>query len=127
MAYSPVTDQTCSGESHKTKARVCLSPEGSGLAFGKHYAGDNNLKHPYISPLFGDLEGLPPLLIYVGEDEVLRDDSILFAEKVEEAGVDITLRVGEGLFHCYPAMSPYFPEAREAMEEICTFIVEHIE
>ncbi|MFP4016853.1 MAG: alpha/beta hydrolase [Halanaerobiales bacterium] len=126
VAYSPVTDHTCSGESHVIKAKVCLSPEGAGLAFGKHYAGDNDLKLPYISPLFGDLKGLPPILIYVGGDEALRDDSIIFAEKAEKVGVDVTLRVGEGLFHCYPAMSPLFPEAKDAMEEICKFINEHI-
>jgi len=126
VAYSPVTDHTCSGESHLSKAKVCLSPEGAGLAFGKHYAGDNKLDLPYISPLFGDLKGLPPTLIFVGEDETLRDDSILFAEKAKKAGVDVTLRVGEGLFHCYPAMSPMFPEAKKALEEICDFINEHI-
>lgn len=127
VAYSPVTDHTCSGKSHKTKAKVCLSPEGMGLALGKHYAGGKDLKLPYISPLFGDLEGLPPTLIYVGEDETLRDDSIFFAEKAKKAGVNITLNVGEDLFHCYPAMSPMFPEAKKAIEKICDFINEHIQ
>ena len=68
------------------------------------------------------MHGLPPLLIYVGRDETLLDDSIRFAEKAKAAGVEVKLNVGEGLFHCYPAVAPLFPEARQAMEEICTFI-----
>lgn len=126
VALSPFTDFKLTGESHITKAKVCLSPEGTAKAFGKHYAGDHDLDLPYISPLYGDLHGLPPILIYAGEDETLRDDSIMFAEKAKKAGVDVTLRVGKGLFHCYPAMAPLFPEAKHALEHICTFINRHI-
>lgn len=122
VAYSPVTDHTCTSESYQTKRKVCLAPEGMGVAAAKHYAGDKDLKLPYISPLYGDLHGLPPLLIYVGEDETLRDDSIRFAKKAQAAGVNVKLHVGEGLFHCYPAMAPLFPEAQQAMDDICRFI-----
>ncbi|MGE5422538.1 MAG: alpha/beta hydrolase [Ignavibacteriales bacterium] len=122
VAYSPVTDYACTGESYQTKARVCLSPRGMGPAFGKLYAGGADLTLPYISPLYGDLQGLPRLLIFVGEDETLLDDSIRFAYKAKAAGVDVTLNVGKGLFHCYPAMAPLFPEATEAMAEICAFL-----
>lgn len=122
VAYSPATDFKCTGESHQTKMNVCLSPPGSALAFGKHYAGDSDPGHPYISPLYGDLHGFPPLLIFTGGEETLRDDAIRLAEKAEQSGVEVTLRVGEGLFHCYPALAPLFPEATRAMKEICTFI-----
>jgi epsilon-lactone hydrolase len=127
VAYSPVTDFLCTGESYRTKVKVCLSPEGMAQALAKHYAGDQDPALPYISPLYGDLHGLPPLLIYAGGDETLRDDSIMFAEKAKKAGVDVTLKVGEGMFHCYPAMAPLFPEAKQAMEEICNFIKTHVE
>lgn len=126
IPYSPVTDHTCSGESYRTKARVCLSPAGMGPACAKHYAGDHDPALPYISPLYGDLHGLPPLLIYVGGDETLLDDSVRFSDKAKAAGIDVRLQVGEGLFHCYPAMSPLFPEARQAMDDICTFINNHL-
>lgn len=122
VAYSPVTDFKCTGESHRTKAKVCLSPEGMTAALAKHYAGNKDLELPYISPLYGNLQGLPPLLIYAGEEEILCDDSIQFAAKAKDAGVDITLRIGKGMFHCYPAVAPLFPEATEAMNEICNFI-----
>lgn len=125
-ALSPWTDCKCTGESYRTKAKVCISPEGTAPAFAKHYAGDNDPGLPYISPLYGDLHGLPPMLIYAGGDETLRDDSIRFAEKAKKAGVDVILKVGEGMFHCYPACAPLFPEARQAMDEICVFIKTHI-
>jgi monoterpene epsilon-lactone hydrolase len=126
VALSPVTDFKITGESHITKAKVCLSPEGTAEAFGKHYSGEYDVDLPYISPLYGELKGLPPTLIYVGEDETLRDDSIMFADKAKKAGVDVALRVGEGLFHCYPAMAPLFPEANQALKEIKRFINTHI-
>lgn len=125
VAYSPVTDFTCSGDSYRTKAKICLSPEGMATALAKHYAGDEELDLPYISPLHGDPQGLPPLLIYAGEDETLCDDSIRFAAKAKTAGVNVTLKIGEGMFHCYPAMAPLFPEAAQAMKEICAFIKTH--
>jgi epsilon-lactone hydrolase len=123
---SPWTDLKCTGESYRTKAKVCLSPEGTWTAFSRHYVADNDPCLPWISPLYGDLHGLPPILIHVGEDEILCDDSIRFAEKAKEAGVDVTLRVGEGMFHCYPVCAPLFPEATAAMEEICNFIRTHL-
>ena len=58
--------------------------------------------------------------------EILLDDSLNFAKKAKAAGVDITLLVGEGMCHCYPAFGNLFPEARNAMNEICSFIKEHI-
>lgn len=126
VAYSPVTDFKCTGESHRTKLKVCLSPEGMAPALAKHYAGDNDLALPYISPLYGDLHGLPPLLLFAGEDETLCDDAIRFAEKAKSAGVDVTLRIGEGMFHCYPATAPLIPEATQALKEICSFIYKFI-
>ncbi len=126
VAYSPITDFTCSGESHQTKINVCLSPIGMAPALAKHYAGDQDFTLPTISPLFGDLQGLPPLLIYAGEDETLRDDAIRFGEKAKAAGVDITLQIGEGMFHCYPVTAPLFPEATKAFEEICAFVQERV-
>ena len=122
VALSPVTDLGCTGESHRTKVNVCLSPPGMAQAIAKHYAGDNGSKIPYASPLGAELCGLPPLLIYAGEDEILRDDASAFVQKAKAAGVDATLRIGEGMFHCYPAVAPLFPEAAQAMQEICGFI-----
>lgn len=120
---SPWTDLKCSGNSYTRQDP--LAPEGSWKIFGKYYAGANNPSLPLISPLYGDLTGLPPLLIYVGENESMLDDATQFAEKARNAGVNTILHVGEGMVHCYPAFSPLFPEAREAMEDICGFVRIH--
>jgi len=122
VALSPYTDLSCSGESHRTNLKKCLAPEGTAQAFAKHYAGDAALHDPYVSPLYGDLRGLPRMLIFCGSNETLRDDSVRYAKKANEAGVDVTLRVGQGLFHCYPATAPLFPEATAAMKEISEFL-----
>ncbi len=122
VAMSPWTDLTLSGETHNTKKNVCLSPIGCAEAASLAYIGDNEAGNPYISPLWGDLSNLPPLYINVGSEETLTDDSIRFAEKAEQNGVDVTLSVGKGLFHCYPLCTPMFPEATEEINNIFNFI-----
>lgn len=117
---SPWTDLKCNGNSYTRKDP--LAPEGSWLVYSKYYAGESDPTLPLISPLYGDLAGLPPLLISVGEDESMLDDSVQFAEKARIAGVDVKLHVGKGMVHCYPALSPLFPEAKEALERICAFL-----
>lgn len=126
VAVSPWTDLKLTGESRRTKAKVCLAPTGMAEVCAKYYAGDNDPSLPLISPLYGDLHGLPPLLIQVGGDETMLDDSTRFAEKAKRAGVDVTLTVVEGMMHCFPLLPPFIPEARKAMEEMCNFIKIHI-
>ncbi|KAF0218432.1 MAG: Alpha/beta hydrolase fold-3 domain [Geobacteraceae bacterium] len=126
VTLSPWTDVKNTGESLRTNARLCLAPANSWVACSKHYAGNNDPGLPYISPLYGDLRGLPPILIHVGGHETLLSDSTRFAEKAKAAGTDVTLKIGEGLFHCYPACAPLFPEATQAMDEICAFIKTHV-
>jgi monoterpene epsilon-lactone hydrolase len=122
VALSPWTDLAGTGESLKSNEQKCLAPIGSWLACRRHYAAGQDPHLPYLSPLYGDLSGLPPLLIYAGGDETLLDDSVRFAQKVRQAGVDARLEVGHGMCHCYPACSPLFPEAKRAMQDICAFI-----
>jgi acetyl esterase/lipase len=125
VAMSPYTDLLLTGESHVTRRDACLSPYDMARVCSKYYYGDNDPKNPYISPLYGTLENLPPLHISVGDDETMRDDSIRFASKASDAGVDVTLRVEDGMVHCYPLMAPMFPEATRALEEICMFVQKH--
>jgi monoterpene epsilon-lactone hydrolase len=127
VALSPWTDLKCTGESYRTKTKVdSLTWPESWTIFSKYYVGENDPGNPWISPLYGDLQELPSLLIYVGEDEVLLDDSTRFAKKAKDAGVDVTLKVGKGMFHCFPVCAPLFPEAKQAMDEICAFIKGHV-
>jgi len=114
VAISPVTDHTCSSESYRTKAQVCLSPAGEWDRPAPVCTRETGTcACRYISRSTGDLQGLPPAALYAGGDETLRDDSVDFAAKAQAAGVELRLQIGEGLFHCYPAMAPLFPEARQ--------------
>lgn len=127
VALSPWTDLTCSGATYRTNARVCLAPPGMSAVCSQYYVGKNDPRLPWISPLYGDLHGLPPIHICVGGDETMLDDSIAYAEKAKAAGVDVTLKVWDGMFHCFPLMAPLFPEATQALNEICTFIQFHLD
>ena len=126
VAISPWTDLTCSSESYKTKNKVSVAPLNSWIVFSKYYVGDHSPNLPLVSPLFGNLEGLPPIFINSGEDDELFEDGEKFSVKARKAGVNITFRAGKGMVHCYPLLTPYFKEATEALQEICTFINEHI-
>lgn len=125
VAISPWTDLTCSGDSYVTKNKASLAPMNSWLVFSKHYAANNDLMNPYISPLYGNLKGLPSLFINSGTDDELYDDGRLFYERALEQGVDISFRSGTQMVHCYPLFSPAFKEAKDAMDEICSFIAMH--
>jgi acetyl esterase/lipase len=127
VAISPWTDLTCSSESYKTKSTVSVAPMNSWYVFSKYYIGDHPANLPLISPLFGDLHGLPPMFINSGEDDELFEDGKKFSVKAKKAGVDITFRAGKGMVHCYPLLAPFFKEATEAMREICDFIKRHLE
>ena len=122
VALSPWTDLKLTGDSYRTKKNVCISPEGMNVVCSKYYYGDHDPEDPYISPLYGDLHGLPPLFISVGTYETMLDDSTRFADKAQKAGVEVTLRVDEKMVHCYPLLAPMFPEATRAMDEISKFI-----
>ena len=126
VAISPWTDLTCSSDSYRTKNKVSLAPLNSWTVFSKYYIGDNEPTNPLISPLFGDLKGLPPILINSGVDDELFDDGEKFYFKAKRAGVDITFRPGIGMVHCYPLLAPMFKEATEAMDEIVGFIRRHL-
>lgn len=126
VAISPWTDLSCSGESYNTKNKVSLAPLNSWNVFSRFYTGNNDLRNPYISPLFGHLNGLPPLFINAGNSDELFDDALAFYEKAKQQNVDISFREGHKMVHCYPLLSPLFPEATEAMNEIIVFIQKHL-
>jgi len=126
VAISPWTDLSCSSESYSTKNKVSAAPLNSWTVFSKYYAGDKDVTSPFISPLFGDLKGLPPIFINSAVDDELFEDGEKFYLKARKAGVDITFRAGTGMVHCYPLLAPMFQEATEAMDEIVDFIKSHL-
>lgn len=122
---SPWTDLMLTGKSYKTNVNKCLSPKGSAENASQFYAGETDKRNPFVSPLYGDLKGLPPLHISAGGNEILLDDSIQFAQKARVAGVEVTLRVDKGMCHCYPAFGNLFRESKFALDEICNFLKFH--
>jgi acetyl esterase/lipase len=126
VALSPWLDLTCTSASYTTNAWRDISTPGSWFTWNSYYVGGNDPRNPWISPVYGDLHGLPPFLIEVGDHEIMLDDSIRFAEKAKAAGVDATIRVWEGMVHCFPILAPMFPEATQAWDEIISYIKTHL-
>ena len=87
-----------------------------GASIGTALAGADP-RHPHASPLYADLRGLPPLLIHVGDAEVILDDSTRLAAKASEAGVEVSLEIWDEMPHVFPAFAG-LPEADQAIEHI---------
>ena len=120
FAISPATDFLATGNSFKTKTKDTLAGTLSPLI--EIYAPGQNLKNPYISPLYGNYKNFPPLFIQAGSEEVLVSDSLMLAEKAGEAGVDITLRIWKGMEHAFAMALGNYPEADAGMLEIAAFL-----
>jgi monoterpene epsilon-lactone hydrolase len=119
---SPTVDLTSSGAS--MTERVDQDPFSTPALLrqlASDYLAGADPKTPLASPLFASLSGLPPLLILVGTADLLLSDSERLAAAATEAGVDVTLEMGEGLPHVYPIMLGT-PEAAEGTEQIGKFL-----
>lgn len=90
------------------------------------YFGKHNFDDPLISPLYGDYRGFPPLMITIGTNEIHLDDGLALAEKAKASGVDVELDIWENMVHAFVIMSSLFPEAKQAMTNICQFIKKHL-
>jgi epsilon-lactone hydrolase len=121
FAISPVTDLRCKANSFRTNAKKDIAPQGSWDVWTAYYIGNNDPTLPLLSPQMGNFEGLPPLFICVGTHEIHLDDCCNVARKAEEQGVEVTLRKWPKMIHAFPVLSPWFPEAKLALAEICTF------
>lgn len=121
VLLSPWTDLTASGESVRTRAQADPMIDGDVLVpMADLYRGDVDASTPGVSPLFGDLEGLAPMLIQVGDLEVLLDDSTRLAERASTAGVDVSIDVFDGAFHVFQH-NPALPESAQALDAIAGF------
>jgi acetyl esterase/lipase len=127
VSISPATDLTCQADSFRTNAKKDIAPFGSWTIWTGWYIGNNDPHDPWLSPLMADLAGLPPIMIQVGTNEIHLDDSRNFAEKAKESGVAVTLRIWDGMIHAFPLLSPMFPEARNAMNEIGDYVRNHLQ
>jgi monoterpene epsilon-lactone hydrolase len=123
VCLSPWTDLTLSGASIDATAEIdpIVSRAMLENMAGAYLMGDDPRT---ASPLFTDHTGFPPTLVLVGASEALLDDATQFADKAREAGVDVTLLVADEMYHLWPVMSSFLPEAREAVERIGRFVRE---
>lgn len=121
---SPWTDLAATGRSLVTNEELDPMLSGKVAAqLARLYYGTASPRDPLVSPLYGDLIGLPPLLIYVSDTEVLLDDSTRLAERAQKHGVKVDLRIRHNLPHVWPVFVAFkLPEARQTIGEIAEFI-----
>jgi len=123
VALSPWADLTLAGGSLRSNADAdpMLDPDNMpGLV--RNYCAGAEPHDPYISPIYGDPAGLPPTLIQVGSDEILRDDAVRMAEKMRAAGCAIELEVWEKMPHVWHLYARIIPEGRRAVARIGEFL-----
>ncbi len=127
VPISPWVDMEVSfGESLVRNEGIDLAPVEPLRLGSAAYAGAENLRNPLASPLHGDLSGLPPLLVQVGTREVLLDEGVEIARLVESAGGDVTLQRWEDMIHVWHWYASIFPEARDAIEALGSWIAAHV-
>jgi acetyl esterase/lipase len=123
VCLSPWTDMEGIGESARTRAAADPMIDGAHLADGaKLYLGGADPRSPLAAPLYADLSGLPPMLIHVGDAEVLLDDSTRLAERAKAAGVDVTLEVWDHMIHVWQFFAAILPEGQQAIDRIGAFV-----
>ncbi|ADG07591.1 alpha/beta hydrolase [Kyrpidia tusciae] len=88
------------------------------------YVGENRADNPYISPIYGEYAGFPAMLMQVGGDEMLLNDTVKVAQKAEAAGVSVRQTTYPGMFHDFQLLFPKLPDANKAWNEVETFIKE---
>ena len=126
VCISPWTDLSLSQVSLGSNGQKFQYPDPDWLKLTAHYyADDHDPKTPLISPVYANLQGLPPMLIQVGRDEVLLSDSRRFEERSRDAGVKVTLTVWDALWHVWHIFGQ-LPETRRALEEIATFVEDNL-
>jgi epsilon-lactone hydrolase len=123
--FSPWTDLACTGESLKlNRERDPMQATDCLEMLARTYVGQADPRLPFLSPLYGDLTGLPPLLIFVGDTEVLLDDSKRLADRAQSQGVSSKLRIYADVPHAWPLLSAILPQGREAVDEAAVFLQE---
>ncbi len=103
-------------------------PTHDGLldAMARVYAGKEDLKHPLISPLYGDFKGFPPAILVTGTRDLLLSDTVRVHRKLRQAGVEAQLHVFEGLSHAEYIGLYNAPESKDAWTEIAGFFARHL-
>jgi len=123
VLLAPATDLSLSDESYFTNGETDLILADLGIYWWLGcYTTGADVKDPYVSPLYGGPEGLPPLLFQVSTNEMLYSDTTRFVEKAQKAGVDITLQTWNDTVHVFQFYDPeLLPEGKAALDNIGVF------
>ena len=126
IGLSPWTDLTVTSDSRRRFAKTDpMLNRSAADYYVDWYLGNVDRHHPYASPVFGDATGLPPCLIQVGDDEMLRDDATNMTERLRAAGGTVELELWPRMPHVWQIMARIIPEGREAIERIGRFVRRH--
>jgi acetyl esterase/lipase len=102
-----------------------LLPDKAIRTYTESYVARHDSHDPLVSPVFGDWRGLPPLLVHVGEDEILRSDAVRVEELAKAAGVDVRLEVYPRMWHVWQ-MFLELPQAVQSLDDIGRFLISHL-
>jgi acetyl esterase/lipase len=127
VVFSPITDLALTGETYAARAEADLYfTKAEAAALALNYLGETNPTNDLASPLYGDLTGLPPIRVHVGDAEVLLDDSRRYVEMARAAGVDAQLEVWEGMPHGFPLNIGMFDAGAQALASSGAFLAERL-
>ncbi|WP_420579945.1 alpha/beta hydrolase [Reichenbachiella sp.] len=124
IMISPWTDHSCAGKSVETNLGKDLWFTKNHLQqWATYYSREDERKLPYVSPVFGEFQELPPMLLLAGENELLLDDATRVYEGAKAAGVSAELHIGKGMQHDWPLTLPWLDESKLAWKFIREFVV----
>jgi len=120
---SPMTDLSFTGESLETRAEADPFLTKDSLArAAESYLGGHDSRDPQASPLFGNMAGIPPIRIHVGEDEILLDDSRRYAERAASEGREVQLHIWEGMAHVFASSVGTLAASGMALDDLGAFL-----
>lgn len=123
VTLSAWADLACTGNTMLTRAAVDpMLTAAVTQRMAREYLQGGDPAQPLASPLYADLRGLPPLLMQVGDAEVLLDDTLGVAEKAKAAGVDVTVEVYPEMIHAFQLFAPVLSEGEQAIDRIGAFL-----
>lgn len=122
VCMSPAVDLLFQGHSViKNRGKDWITPQRLDI-IRKMYLKNHKAKNPFVSPIYADLHGLPPLMLQVGSHELLLDDIIKFHKKAKDAEVEVTFELWKDLFHCFQIFSSKITAGQQAIENIGNYI-----
>ncbi len=124
LLFSPYTDLEHTGASIAENAHTDYLPLGP-VRPNWEYLGDHDVRDPYVSPIYGEYSGVPPLLVFAGGREMILDDSTRLVDAVRATGGDARLHVAEDMYHVWPALLPHHPETATLLARCAEFIQTH--